>query len=138
MSEKSQLVNLYKLHAELAEQTARLREEFTKLYTSMVSAIVAAGVLLHRLTPSTELDWVLPVLGMAISVSWLLSFASVTARLSAKNKALVELEQEMPFHFLRRERALFKPWILRRKVTGSVMPGMFLVVCSVWLCNVAE
>ena len=137
MSDKDRLVDLYKLHGELAERAAGLREEFTKLYTGMVSAIVAAGVMLHRLTPSTELAWVLPVLGVAVSVSWLLSFLSVTARLSAKNKALVELEQEMPFHFLEREQALFKPRILRRKVTGSVMPAMFLVVCSVWLCNAA-
>ena len=126
------LLETYKLHADLAERAASLREEFTKLYTGMVSAIVAAGVLLHRLSPGTELTWVLPVLGMAVSISWLLSFLSVTARLSAKQKTLVALEQELPFAFLQRENDAFGPWLLRRKITGSVMPVLFFSVCAYW------
>lgn len=80
------LLETYKLHAELAERAAALREEFTKLYTGAVSAIVAAGVLLQRFASdkATELEWVLPVLGAAVSLSWLLSFWSTTARLGAK------------------------------------------------------
>jgi len=44
-----ELVETYKLHADLAERAATLREDFTKLYTGTVSAIVAAGILIHRL-----------------------------------------------------------------------------------------
>ena len=131
------LVETYKLHVELAERAAVLREEFTKLYTGAVSAIIGAGVLIHRLTPgSTDLQWVLPVLGTVVSVSWLMSFWSVTMRLAAKQRTLTALEDELPFDFLRRENAEFKPWVLRRKVTGSVMPVAFLITCLVWLCTV--
>jgi len=128
------LVETYKLHSDLAERAAALREEFTKLYTGAVSAIVAAGVLLHRLSPDrgSELAWVLPALGAVVSVSWLLSFWSVTARLDAKHKILVELESELPFDFLQRENKAFTPWLLRRKVTGSIMPVCFFAVCAVW------
>ena len=128
------LLEIYKLHVDLAERAASLREEFTKLYTGMVSAIIAAGVLLERFGPGSELAWTLPVLGMAVSVSWLTSFWSVTARLSAKQRTLVELEQQMPFAFLERENRAFRPWILRRKVTGSALPLLFFAVCGYWWC----
>ena len=135
--EEGTLVETYKLHAELAERAAALREEFTKLYTGAVAAIIAAGVLVHRLSDdNSELAWVLPALGVVVSVSWLLSFWSVTARLDAKQRTLVELEKELPFDFLQRENSAFSPWLLRRKVTGSIMPVAFLAVCVVWLCAV--
>ena len=128
------LFETYKLHADLAERAAALREEFTKLYTGAVSAIIAAGVLLHRLSPDkgSELAWVLPTLGAVVSVSWLLSFWSITARLAAKQKTLVELEKELSFDFLQRENKAFAPWLLRRKVTGSIMPVSFFAICAVW------
>ena len=129
------LVEIYKLHAELTERAAALREEFTKIYTAAVSAIVAAGVLLHRLSGENkepELEWVLPLLGVVVSLSWLMSFGSTTARLAAKHRTLLELEQELPFDFLTRE-SPHTPWRKHRRVTGSVMPVLFLLVCLAWL-----
>ena len=137
MSKENALLEIYKLHVDIAERAAASREEFTKLYTGVVSTIVAAGVLLHRLKPEggTELSWVLPALGAVVSLTWLLSFLSVTARLVAKHKILAELEQDMPFAFLSREGEAFKPRMLRRKITGSLMPTLFLAICVVWWCN---
>ena len=133
------LLETYKLHAELAERAAALREEFTKLYTGAVSAIVAAGVLLQRFASdkTTELEWVLPVLGAAVSLSWLLSFWSTTARLGAKFRTLVDLEQKLPFAFLEQEASYSNP-LLHRKITGALMPALFLLVCLAWLCAVTH
>ena len=128
------LFETYKLHAELAEQAASLREDLNKLYSGMVTGIVAASVIVHRLVPETETVWVLPTLGIVVSLSWMLSLHSVTGRLSAKHTVLVALEAKLPFDFLCQENEEFnKRRFFRRKNTGLVMPGAFLILCAAWL-----
>ena len=133
-SESSTLFGIYKLHAELAEQATSLRESLNKLYSSMVTAIVAGSVLIHRVAPDSDAMWVLPVLGIVISLSWMLSQHSMTGRLTAKHTVLLELESKLPFSFLERENSEFdKLHIVRRKWTGMLMPGAFLVISCAWL-----
>ena len=132
------LFETYKLHAELAEQAASLREGLNKLYSGMVTGIVAASVIMHRLVPETEMVWLLPALGIVVSLSWILSQHSVTGRLSAKSTVLRELEASLPFAFLRRENEEFNKrsgglGFFRRKWTGQAMPCLFLILCVAWL-----
>ena len=130
------LFGIYKLHAELAEQTSSLREGLNKLYSGMVTSIVAASVLLHRVAPDSGTMWVLPVLGMIASLSWMISLHSVTGRLSAKHTVLLELESRLPFDFFSRENAEFdKRRIFRRKWSGVLMPAAFLALSGVWLAT---
>ena len=127
------LFEVYKLQSELAERISSLREGVNKLYSALVAGIVAASVLLHRLVPDTETIWVLPVLGMLASVSWMFSLQSVTGRLAAKHKVLLALEAELPFKFLDRENKEFeKASAIRRKHTELIMPGLFLILCIGW------
>ena len=132
------LFGIYKLHAELAEQASSMREGLNKLYAGMVASIIAASVLLHRVAPdSADAVWVLPVLGMVVSLSWMMSLRSVTGRLSAKHAVLVDLESMLPFDFLKREQiGFFKVGIVRRKRSGLVMPAAFLGICAAWLTTV--
>ena len=126
----------YKLHAELAERAASLRENLNKLHSGMVIGIVAASVIVHRLVPETEMAWALPALGIVVSISWILSLHSVTGRLSAKHTVLVALEEKLPFDFLRRENEEFnKQGFIRRKWTGQVMPWLFLILCIALLVH---
>ena len=128
------LIGIYKLHAELAEQVASAREDLSKLYAGMVSSILAASVLLHRFAPDSSAMWVLPVIGMIVSVSWIMSLRSMTARLSAKHVVLVELEGKLPFAFLKRENEEFdKARGPRRTRSAVVLPVVFLGLCVVWL-----
>ena len=128
------LFETYKIHVELAERVACLREGVNKLYSSMVTGIVAASVLLHRLVPAAETIWVLPSLGIIVSLSWMLSLYSVMGRLSAKHVVLTALEAELPFDFLVRENLEFKKRrFFRRSRTGLVMPSAFLALCVAWL-----
>ena len=136
--ESETLFGIYKLHAELAEQAASSRESLNRIYSGMVTAVVAGSVLIHRVTLDSDTMWVLPVLGVAISLSWMLSLHSATGRLSAKHTALLELESRLPFAFLERENNEFnKLCIVRRKWTGQLMPIAFLVISSAWLTMLA-
>ena len=127
------LFEIYKLHTELAEQAASSREGLNKLYSGMVTSIFAASVLLHRIAPDSDTMWVLPVIGILVSLSWMISLRSVTGRLSAKHTVLLELEAKLPFAFLKRENAVFdKLGIVRRKRSGVLMPIAFLAVWGAW------
>ena len=133
-SNESALLEIYRLHADLAEQAAGAREGLNKLYTGVVSSIIAASVLIHRMAPTAEVMWVLPSLGVVVSACWLMSMHSMNGRLSAKQAVLVELEAKLPFEFFRRENEEFEEQcFVRRKWTGAAMPGMFLLICLVWL-----
>ena len=136
MTDSGTLFSIYKLHAETAEQVSSLREGLNKLYSGMVTSIVAASVLLHRVAPDSDTMWVLPVLGMIASLSWMISLHSVTGRLSAKHAVLLELESKLPFDFFRRENAEFdKRRVFRRKLSGVLMPAAFLAFSGVWLAT---
>lgn len=128
------LLEIYKLHTELSERVAVLREDLSKLYASVVTSIVAASVIAHRISPDTRALWVLPALGMLLSVAWMLSLKSVTGRLSAKHLVLKELESKLPFDFLYRENTEFdRLGHPRRRLTAELLPWVFLVVCFAWL-----
>ncbi|MCY4642638.1 MAG: hypothetical protein OXC41_08095 [Gammaproteobacteria bacterium] len=134
VDERELLFETYKLHAELAERVASLRESLNKLYSGMVATIVGASVLLHSLLPNTETIWALPILGIVVSLSWLFALHSITGRLSAKHQVLVSLEEKLPFNFLDRENKEFeKSRFFRRKHTGLLVPGAFLLICGLWL-----
>ncbi len=133
------LFETYKLHAELAERVASAREGLNKLYVGMVTSIVATSVLLYRLVPDSETIWVLPTLGIVVSLSWMFALHSMTGKLAAKHDILVVLEQKLPFNFLEQENVLFnKGGFLRRRYTGLIMPGAFLALCATWLVFLFE
>lgn len=133
-SDQAALIEIYKLHADLAEGTATSREGINKLYTGMVSSIIAASVLFQRLAPGAETAWVLPCLGVVVAICWMLSLVSMTGRLSAKHAVLVDLESKLPFDFFRKENEEFdKGGFVRRKWSSALMPVFFLLVCLGWL-----
>ena len=125
----------YKLHAELAERVAHIRESLNRLYSGMVVGLVAAMVLVNRLAPETYMTWLFYALGVVISITWLLSMHSVRGRLKAKHAVLVTLEDKLPFDFLRQEEEEYNRggWVLRRSLSGLVMPWFLLIYCIVQL-----
>ena len=128
------LFETYKIHVDLAERVASLREGTNKLYLGVIPSIVAVSVLLHRIAPDADTKWVLPTLGLLVSLSWIFSLHSVTGRLSAKHAVLVALEEKLPFDFLSQEDIEFRSSkFLRRKHSGLLMPVLFMMLCAIWL-----
>ena len=135
--EQATIVEIYKLHTNLAEQAATSREALSKLYTGMVSSIIVASVLLQRFAPGAETRWILPCLGALVSLCWILSLASMTGRLSAKHAVLLDLESRLPFDFFNQENEEFdKRGFVRRKWSSVLMPAGFLLICLGWLVAV--
>lgn len=136
----NEVLETYKVHVELAERVASLRESMNQLYSGMVTSIVAASILLYRLAPDAEPALVLPIVGGVVSVSWLFAVLSVTGRLYAKSTVLKELEKRLPFDFLIKEDRVFNAsrvrHLFRRKHTLLFTPIAFLAVCVVWLCSI--
>lgn len=122
---------IYKLHTELAEQAAQTREGVNRVFSTIVVSIVAAQVLIYRLTPESGMVWFLPVLGILVSVSWSLSLVSMTAKLKAKNQILKIMELEMPFAFFTKENIEYeKSSGIRRKISEQIFPVTLGVCCA--------
>ena len=131
----------YKLHTELAERVASLREDLSKIYSGVVAGVVAGAILVHRLTSTPDdgvpvFDWmcVFPILGIALSVSWVLSVLSITSRLAAKHRALRNLECRLNIDFFEQEEKEFAHgFSITRQISALAMPLIFLVSCLAWL-----
>lgn len=133
---------IYKLHTELAERVASLREDVSKVHSGIVAGIVAAAVLFHKLMPSLSDDgasfldwiWVFPSLGSVISLSWVLSILSITKRLEAKYEVLREFECKLKINFLGREQQEFRRrQSFRRQFSALLLPGFSFALCVIWL-----
>lgn len=144
---------IYKLHTELAERVASLREDLNKIYSGMAAGVVAAAILVHRLTSTVVsqgtatvqqqvqkdvavFDWMCAFagLGIVLSLSWVLSILSVTSRLAAKHRALKNLECQLKIDFLEQEAKQFaRGFSIRRQLSALAMPVIFLASCVIWL-----
>lgn len=140
----NRILEIYKVHVELAERVAALRESTNRVYTSTAGGILAASVLLYRLSVATNDDTLpmamallLPLAGVMVAISWGGSVLSITRRLSAKSSVLRELERQLPFDFLDREQQVFmktrRGRLVRRRNTLILFPALFLILCVVWI-----
>ena len=144
--DQDRLLEIYKVHAELAERVAALRESTNRVYTSTAGGVLATSVLLYRLSVDPTDDslpmamamaLLLPLAGVMVSISWGVSVLSITKRLSAKGSVLRELERQLPFDFLGREKQVFmgtrQGRFVRRRNSLLVLPVLFLLLCVVWI-----
>ena len=108
MDEKRQeLLEIYKLHAELADRVSQRREGANRLYVSLLSGLVLfVAALLRFGTDGLSMDVVLfgaGVLGMTFSVSWYFVIRSYRQLNTGKFKALQDLECCLAYPFFRKE-----------------------------------
>ena len=131
---QKEIFEIYKLHSELAGRIDETREGLNKLYAGMITSIVAASILLFRFLPNADSIYLLPVLGALVSISWLFSLHSVTGKLTAKHKVLLELESKISFQFFKQEEDQYENHnFLRRKHSGLILPCGFFLVSIFWL-----
>ncbi len=106
-NDKTELLELYKLHAELADRVSQRREAANRLFVSLLTgiAIILATSLRFGLGEIRAQVFIITgsALGVVLSVSWFIVIRSYRQLNTGKFAALDELENKLAYPFFRRE-----------------------------------
>ena len=132
-----ELLEIYRLHAELADRVSQRREGANRLYVSLLLALVLFLAALLRFgfgdLPSSAVIVVVGVTGIALSASWLLTIRSYRQLNTGKLKALHEIEERLAYPFFKREWELLgegedRSRYLRLTQAEAILPWIFLLL----------
>lgn len=106
-SDRNELLEIYKLHAELADRVSQRREGANRLYVSLLAGLAAFLAVLIRFgaggVPVRVVLVAVGVAGAALSASWYVVLRSYRQLNTRKFRALHELEDRLAYSFFRRE-----------------------------------
>lgn len=104
---KNELLEMYKLHVEMADRVSQRREGANRLFVTLLSAIVilmAAVMRFGQGTMPTNLVFVvLAATGFSLAAAWYVTIRSYRQLNSGKFKVIHEMEERLPFSFYKRE-----------------------------------
>ena len=143
MEEKQELLEIYKLHANLADSVSRQRGRTNRFYLLLMSGLSALfSALLHpqaaAAQPALPLEMVFGLLGMFLAVAWYIHIRSYRQLNTGKFKVLQELEEKLAYPFFRREWELLgegenKKEYWKLTVVETLVPTVFFVVSAALL-----
>lgn len=106
-SDRDELLEIYKLHAELADRVSQRREGANRLYVSLLAGLAAFLAVLIRFgvgdVPVQIVLVSVGVAGTALSASWYVVLRSYRQLNTGKFRALHELESKLAYPFFQRE-----------------------------------
>ena len=101
------LIEIYKLHAELADRVSQRREGANRLYVTLLVGLVVFVAALLRFGAGDRsiqmIMWPVGALGALLSASWYIVIRSCRQLNDGKFLALHELEKQLPYAFFTRE-----------------------------------
>ena len=105
--QKQELLEIYKLHAELADRVSQRREGANRLYVSLLVGLVLFAAAILRfgtdgLSADTVLFWT-GALGSILSVSWYIVIRSYRQLNTGKFNALQDMERQLAYPFFTKE-----------------------------------
>ena len=137
-SDRNELLEIYRLHAGLADRVSQRREGANRLYVSLLAGLAAFVAALLRFGVNsngavTATLCVTGVVGALLSVSWYVVIRSYRQLNSGKFAALHELEEKLAYPFFRREWDLLadgKDWsrYWRLTVVETSLPCIFFAI----------
>ena len=101
-----QLIEIYKLHADLADRVSQRRATANQLHTSILGGLIALVGLLVRINPDESISIyvaIAGVFGLLVCTSWLYTIFSYKQLNSIKFEAMHKLEEMLPFQFFAEE-----------------------------------
>ena len=136
-TEQKERLEIYKLHAELADRVSQRREGANRLYVSLLVGLVVFLAALLRFgmgeAPEQLVLGVLGVFGVLLSISWMIVIRSYRQLNTGKFAALQELEKELVYPFFTREwellsegREISRYWKLTEVERG--LPIIFILL----------
>ena len=106
-AEQKELLEIYKLHAELSDRVSQRREGANKLYVSLITALIGGVIVLIRFggddLPVETVFVLVGVFGLFLNISWILVIHSYRQLNSGKFKALREIEEKLAYPFFTKE-----------------------------------
>jgi hypothetical protein len=136
MDEKQELLEIYKLHAGLADSVSKQRSMTNRFYLLLMSglSVLFSGILrIENGVPLSGLMIGFGVLGALLAVAWYIHIRSYRQLNSGKFKPLHELEEKLAYPFFKREWELLeegenpnKYWKLT--VVETFVPSIFFVI----------
>ena len=144
-SKNSELLEIYKIHAEHAERVAQRREGANRLYVGILTGFLVAVVALTRLglgemLVSDVLTLVGGLIGIVLCLSWYLVIRSYRQLNTAKFAILHELEGKLPFDFFKREWEQLQEGkklnkylnITKAEMTLPMLFGVLFLALAIW------
>ena len=128
-----QLLELYKLHTELADRVSQRRDGANRLFVSVLGGmvtflIVSIRIGIEGLPADTMMFWA-GIFGTLLSANWCVVLRSYRRLNSGKFAVLLELESRLDYQFFAQEREELKKKRYRRlTVVESALPYIFLVM----------
>ena len=105
--EKQELLEIYKLHSELADRVSQRREGANRFFVSLLSSILIFLAAFLRYGAGNIPVWLIllvgGILGVSLSASWYIVIRSYRQLNAGKFNALHELEEKLAYPFFKRE-----------------------------------
>ena len=144
-SRNSELLEIYKLHAEFSDRVAQRREGANRLYVGILTGFLVAVVALTRFDLEGHsvidmLTFVGGLIGIVLCLSWYLVIRSYRQLNTAKFAILHELEGKLPFAFFKREWEQLEEGkklnkylnITKAEMTLPILFGILFLALAVW------
>ena len=148
--DKQELLEIYKLHAELADRVSQRREGANRLFVSLLTGtlIFLAAFLRYgaETIPVGAVLIAIGVFGILLAAAWFVIIRSYRQLNSGKFAALHELEEELAYPFFQREWELLEEGKNRSRywkltVVETFLPVVFtvlyiaLIAIFFWFCR---
>ena len=143
MDEKQELLEIYKLHAELADSVSRQRSTANRFYMLVLSGLAVLFSAFLQRKNGVPLGWLMVgfgSFGTLLAGAWYIVIRSYRQLNSGKFKALHELEEKLAYPFFKREWDLLDEGTERKTywrltIVETFVPIIFFV-CFVALLGI--
>lgn len=129
---RRELLEIYKLHAELADRVSQRREGANRLFVSLLTGTLIFLVALLRYGAETmpvgAILTAVSIFGIFLAVAWYIIIRSYRQLNSGKFAALHELEEKLAYPFFKREWELLEEGKSRSRYWKLTVVETFLPV----------
>ena len=106
MDEKQELLEIYKLHAELADSVSKQRATANRFYILVLSGLAVLFSTFLQRKNGVPLGWLLigfGAFGMLVALAWSIAIRSYCQLNSGKFQVLLALEEKLAYPFFKHE-----------------------------------
>lgn len=137
MDEKQELLEIYKLHAELADRVSQRREGANRIFVSLLTGtLIFLAAFLRYGGETMPIDAILTtisIFGIFLSAAWYIIIRSYRQLNSGKFAALHELEEKLAYPFFKREWELLEEGKKRSRywkltIVETFLPFIFFIL----------